>query len=197
MVKAVDHTGTSSAATTGWESVKGALTGAVVPILIGAALIGGAAYLAGAVLTGGAASWFAGLSVAGKMGVIGASAGAVYAAGYSAIGAAIGAVVGLTRGAKRVGEEQSKFSERAGTREQIVEAKMAQAQMSGAQMGYERGVYDAQMAMAEKIREAQYAQIQQQMAAAHEQHCKPCNKHVTAELERRNAAAATGAQVVR
>lgn len=194
MVKPVDHNLASSTTTTAWEGAKGAIMGAVVPVLIGAAVIGGAAYLAGAVITGGGIGWFAELSVAGKLGVVGAAAGAWVGGAFAAVGAAVGAVFGIGKGAKRVHNEQEKFNQRGEVRGQIVEQQMERAQMMGAQMGYAKGVQDAQAAMAERIQQMQHAAIAQQMAEAKEKNCAPCNKHVDAVMKQREAAAAAGAQ---
>lgn len=203
MVKAVDHDLGSSTSTVAWEGAKGAAKGGVLSVVIGAVVIGALIYGAGALLLpaslggisfGGAGTAFLDLSLAGKVGVVGAAIGTAAGLAYSGIASGIGAAFGLVKGGSRVKAENAKYEERSGARGQALQAQMQQVQMAGAQMGYERGVRDAQMVMAQRLQEMQMAAIQEHMAATAEKNVVPSTKHVDAELKRREAAAAAATQ---
>lgn len=199
MVKAVDHNIASSTGTGLWEGIKGAFKGGLVPILVGAAVLGLGAYAISAMFTAGAAgtlaAWIGELPIAAKIGmaagVVGAAAGAVFAP----IGAAIGGLFGASKGVKRVGAEQQKFNERTNLREQATETSLQYAQMAGAQMGYARGVQDAQAAMERRIQEMQMAAINDRVnESAEKNKGASSTKHVDAEMKRRATAAEANVQ---
>ena len=190
MPKAVDHDFATGTVTTGWETAKGAAKWLFGPPVIGAiagGLIGWALsaatiplslpVVAGVIIGGGLGTW---LSVA---------AGSVMAG--------IGAVLGFAKGRERVGKEQEAYEHRSATRAHIADARFEKAQLVGAQQGYTQGIQDGQAMVVERLRQMQYAQIQGQMAEAQKANDAACNKcsHVDAEVKRREAAAAAGAQI--
>lgn len=206
MVKAVRHDTSSAVVTTGWETVKGGLVGWLATAVIGAAITGGlvigAAALVGALLPGsitalgaaGAMITGGGAAVTAIASIIG---GVTTASTYGTAGAVIGGVLGLLKGGSRVSHESQTFREKMAARSHAAGARLEHAHQLGAQQGYMMGVQDGQQMVVNKLREMQYAMIQEQMAQAQgAAHCgTPKCSHVETEMKRRETAAATGQQI--
>ena len=222
MVKAVRHDTSSAVVTTGWETVKGGFVGWLTTAVIGAVIVGGLAALAvgtgGAILgglglIGGAAATattaavaptaLGGIAAALTSGFglfsMGASAlvgGVATASTYGTAGAVIGGALGLLKGGSRVSHESQTFREKIAARSHAAGARLEHAHQLGAQQGYMMGMQDGQQMVVNKLREMQYAMIQEQMAQAQGAHCgTPKCSHVETEMKRRETAAATGQQI--
>lgn len=191
MVKAVDHDVASGLATTGYTVGKDAIIGGLVPAVVSAALtVGIIALVAGtAAFTGGALAVTMG--AAAITGVAGFAWGGV-------VGAAIGGVLGLFSGANRVSAEKSAFNDKLATHALANQGLKRHAMEAAAQHGYQAGIQDGANMVVNKLREAQYAAIQQNMAEAQQKNdiaCGKCVSHAAKEQQRREATAAAGIQL--
>jgi hypothetical protein len=197
MVEAIKHDAGSSLATTGWETVKGGLGGAVLAGVVGAVIaggiVGGLAALAFSVPTA--------LVLGGAAAIVGGGAAVTTAGPFAAL---IGAVTGFFSGRRQVGKENAKYE----LREAAIANERAQEQqaiaMAGAQQGYAMGFQHGQQKVVNDIQALQQQMLQQEMAksvaAAPGSHAAKCGKCATeskaeAVAKQRDAQAAAGQQI--
>lgn len=201
--KPIDHTTGSAIATTAWTAGKYGIGGAILAGLAGAVVLGSIAAL-GVAAVG---------AVAGLLGAGSAAAAVTSGIGMAAIGIAsflgfggaltttggiaavtAGGLMGLFKGGRRVGNERQAYQDKMEHRAPLRQHRMEQAQEMGMQQGYMQGLQDGQQMVVNKIRELQYAALQQQMDKDKAACCKP-GPHAQAEMKRREAAAAAGQQI--
>lgn len=201
--KPIDHSTGSAIATTAWTAGKYGIGGAIVAGLVGAAVFGGIAALG--VAAAGA--------VAGLLGVGGAAAAVTSTIGMAAIGIAsflgfggaltttggiaaitAGGLMGLFKGGRRVTHERQAYQDRVENRAPAHHGRLENAAEASMQQGYMQGLQDGQQMVVNKIRELQYAALQQQMDKD-KTACAAKGPHVQAEMKRRETAAAAGQQI--
>lgn len=208
MVDAVKHGVISSTATTGWETAKGGVVGALAVGIIGALVAAtgvGIAVLGGAALIGAIAP---GITAAGAVAamtipaaiastVAGIAGGVSSLTGGGLIGGAVGAVVGFINGRSRVAKERATYEEHAAGRRQDALIQGNQIAMVGMQQGYAMGYQQGQQRIVSEIQAMQEQMIREEMAkkGAHASKCSACASKAETILKQREARANAAPQV--
>ncbi len=192
MAEAIKHSVTTSLATTGLETAKGGILGALAVGLIGAAasalLVGGAIVGVAAIFGAAAAAVVPAVVLGSAAGVLGGAASLV---GGGTVGGALGVIMGFVKGRSRVGAENRAYENKAAHENQTALLQQRAIAEAGMQQGYALGFQEGQMDIVGQIQQAQMAQN----AGSHAAKCTKCDSKVETLAKQRQAQAANGPQV--
>ncbi len=181
MAEARKHTAGSTVSTTGWETVKGGIAGALAVGAIGAVL-------GGLVVGGATAIFFSGTAALIAGGITAGVTGLAALVGGGTLGAAIGGLLGLAKGADKVSHENQVYRDRMDRKSHKREVEVNNAGMAGMQQGYQAGFAEGQQYMVNQLRALQEQQL---MAQAVQEK----GGHAAKIAKQREAQAATGQQI--